>query len=222
MHGDAIHGDAIHGGASPNGVVNHDDIILQEGNEDIDIQDDSGEGVKEGIKEDNPESKPSALSRLAKASGKLASGIIKAPGNIIKSTKKAITGVKKAITGTTEEDKKRNKLAQKISESIQKSFAIIKLKEQLREIDLQKIAKLIIEKPVNLNFGGGFLVFGPDLKISSMIHIFNKNSEPFYFEKQFSSSIEPNTINEAIKSDKKYDIKQIIQSIQQINKPKTS
>jgi hypothetical protein len=59
-------------------------------------------------------------------------------------------------------------------------------------------------------------------KISSMIHIFNKNNEPFYFEKQFSSSIESNTINEAIKSDQRYDIKNIIQSIQQNNKPKTS
>ena len=94
----------------------------------------------------------------------------------------------------------------------------IDLKAQLKEIDLQKISKLVIEKPVNLNFGGGFLIFGPDFKIISMIHIFNKNNEPFYFEKNFNSHIEPNVINEGVKSEQKYTVKQNVKSITDIIK----
>jgi hypothetical protein len=118
--------------------------------------------------------------------------------------------IKGGILGMKSSDEdKAKKLANTIVSSIQKAFDIMKLKEKVREIDLQKISKLVIEKPVKLNFGGGLLVFGPDLKVSSMIHVFNKENQPFYFEKKFSSSLEPNTVNEGLQSDKKYDAKSI-------------
>jgi hypothetical protein len=172
-----------------------------------------GEGL-----EDNPQQE------LAKPASYVLSKIKNAPANAIYSAR---TGLKTAVnyaSGTSTDKVKTEELSEKITKSFQKAFDIIKLKEQLTEIDLQKIAKLVIEKPVNLNFGGGFLVFGPDLKITSMIHIYNKDNEPFYFEKEFNSAIEKNVINEGVKSDKKYTLKQNVKSITEKinNKPKTS
>ena len=141
-----------------------------------------------------------------------------APANAIYSAK---TGLKSAVnyaTGTSTEEVKIKKLAEDITDSFQQAIYKIDLKAQLKEIDLQKISKLVIEKPVNLNFGGGFLIFGPDFKIISMIHIFNKNNEPFYFEKNFNSHIEPNVINEGVKSEQKYTVKQNVKSITDIIK----
>jgi hypothetical protein len=190
---DAMHGGAMHGGAPP------DEGTSPESTENI---------IPTGVKEEIP--KKSVISKITNAPGKLVSGIAR-------STKQVFKSAKNMVMWTTEEKIKINKLSQKMSDSIQKAFSMIKLKEKLREIDLQKLSKLVIEKPINLNFGGGLLIFGPDLKISSMIHIYNKNNEPCYFEKQFTSTIEKNTINDGIKSDEKYDIQKIIQSIRQMD-----
>jgi len=179
-----------------------------------------GEGEGEGGEgEETPEpveqsNKPSSVLKKIK----------NAPANAIYSAKTAVKNAVNYASGTSTEKVAIDELSKKITGSFQKAFDKIKLKEQLREIDLQKIAKLVIQKPVNLNFGGGFLVFGPDLKITSMIHVFNKENQPFYFEKQFSSSIEPASINDGVKSELKYTVKHNVKSINDIinNKPKTS
>ena len=168
--------------------------------------------------EDNPQQE------VAKPVSSVLSKIKNAPANAIYSAKTAIKSAVNYASGTSTDNVKTQELSERITKSFQKAFNIIKLKEQLIEIDLQKIAKLVIEKPVNLNFGGGFLVFGPDLKITSMIHIYNKDNQPFYFEKEFNSAIEKNAINEGVKSDQKYTLKQNVKSITEKinNKPKTS
>jgi hypothetical protein len=161
---------------------------------------------------------------ISDTSNKIVSDISDTTTKIARSGKETLKGIDNSMRGTTEERVNIRKLSQKITDSIKRAFANIKLKEQLKEIDLQKVAKLVIEKPVNLNFGGGFLIFGPDLQICSMIHIFNKDNQPFYFEKQFTSNIESNTINDGVKSEQKYTVTQNVKSIIDIinNKPKTS
>ena len=151
-------------------------------------------------------------------SGDIISSIKNVPLNTMNSTKNIIKNIKNKISGTNEDEIKLKELAQKITDSIQKAFSVVSQKEKIRQLDLQKIEKLIIEKPINLNFGGGFLIFGPDLKVSSMVHIFNKENQPFYFEKQFSSSIEDNTINQALKSEETYNVKIVSQKIKNILK----
>jgi len=193
------------------------DKILK--NHNVYLQDTIKGIIKGGEDEETPEpveqpSNPSSVLKKMK----------NAPANAIYSTKTAIKNAVNYASGTSTEKVAIDELSKKITDSFQKAFDKIKLKEQLREIDLQKIAKLVIQKPVNLNFGGGFLVFGPDLKITSMIHVFNKENQPFYFEKQFTSNIEPTAINDGVKSELKYTVKQNVKSINDIinNKPKTS
>jgi len=198
-------------------ILKNHNVYLQDTIKGI-IKGGEGEGEGEGGEEtpepvEQPNKSPSVLKKIKNA-----------PANAIYSAKTAIKSAVNYASGTSTEKVAIDELSKKIIDSFQKAFDKIKLKEQLREIDLQKIAKLVIQKPVNLNFGGGFLVFGPDLKITSMIHVFNKENQPFYFEKQFTSSIEPTSINDGVKSELKYTVKQNVKSINDIinNKPKTS
>jgi len=174
-------------------------------------------GGEEEDKLNNEESKE-PQKEVSKKKTSILTKIKNAPANAIYSAKSGLKSAANYATGTSTEEVKIKKLAEDITDSFQQAIYKIDLKAQLKEIDLQKISKLVIEKPVNLNFGGGFLIFGPDFKITSMIHIFNKNNEPFYFEKNFNSHIEPNVINEGVKSEQKYTVKQNVKSITDIIK----
>jgi hypothetical protein len=171
-----------------------------------------------GGEEETKEPQENLQKEVSKKKTSILTKIKNAPKNAIYSAKSGLKSAVNYVTGTSTEEDKIKKLAEDITDSFQQAIYKIDLKAQLKEIDLQKISKLVIEKPVNLNFGGGFLIFGPDFKITSMIHIFNKNNEPFYFEKNFNSHIEPNVINEGVKSEQKYTVKQNVKSITDIIK----
>jgi hypothetical protein len=171
-----------------------------------------------GGEEETKEPQENLQKEVSKKKTSILTKIKNAPKNAIYSAKSGLKSAVNYVTGTSTEEDKIKKLAKDITDSFQQAIYKIDLKAQLKEIDLQKISKLVIEKPVNLNFGGGFLIFGPDFKITSMIHIFNKNNEPFYFEKNFNSHIEPNVINEGVKSEQKYTVKQNVKSITDIIK----
>lgn len=118
--------------------------------------------------------------------------------------------------GGSEEDKakkKAEKLAQKITKTILQAFSNLKEKDKIKEAELQKVAKLTFTNPIDLNFGGGFLIFGPDLQINSMTHIFNKDTKLFYFERPITSTIEKDIVNNGIESDTPYNIDEFITSV---------
>ena len=90
----------------------------------------------------------------------------------------------------------------------------IKIKE-----GMNKIKRLTISNAIDLNYGGGILVFGPKFNIQKMIHMFyNTETKPVYFSKEIGDSMEDNVVNENLTKSKLYSSANIIQEIKDVIK----
>jgi hypothetical protein len=84
------------------------------------------------------------------------------------------------------------------------------------ESDKENIRNMTIENGIDLNRGGGLLLFGPNLQINNMVHMFFNGSTASYFKQDIDptnssgdrieaglqagnfNSLEPNLIAEAV------------------------
>jgi hypothetical protein len=70
---------------------------------------------------------------------------------------------------------------------------------------------------INLYYGGGLLVFGPDFNIKQMIHMFyDDKTKPVYFSNEIGDSMEDDIINKNLTTSKPYASANIIQEIKDV------
>jgi hypothetical protein len=158
---------------------------------------------------------------ILKSSAKAVGSIIAAPLSIAKGTGDYIG--KKIYRSTVS---KENVLALMITDAIisglKKSNVYLKDKNK-RDIkikeDMNKIKRLTISNAIDLKYGGGILVFGPNFNIQKMIHIFyNTETKPVYFSKEIGDTMEDNVVNENLTKSKLYSSANIIQEIKDVIK----
>ena len=109
-----------------------------------------------------------------------------------------------------------------IISGLKKSDKYVKDKEKrLGKIraDIKKIKIISMPNAINLYYGGGILVFGPNFNIQKMIHMFyNTDTKPVYFSKEIGDSMEDNVVNKNLTQSKKYTSANIIQEIKDVIK----
>ena len=67
---------------------------------------------------------------------------------------------------------------------------------------------------IDIEYGGGLLIFGTDLQIKKMIHMFQlKNESNKYFVKEIDANIENDVILEGIHDSNEFDSSIIVQEI---------
>jgi hypothetical protein len=83
-----------------------------------------------------------------------------------------------------------NNLAIKFTQAIQSALKIVSTDKKYLENEYARLAKLVIKNPIDMNIGGGILLFGPDFQIQSFTHIFKKDGSLFSFENTIGSPSE--------------------------------
>ena len=101
-------------------------------------------------------------------------------------------------------------LAEQIVKSIQSALEISYKKSEALGINsaehalkvkknLEMIKKLAITKQIDLNYGGGLLVFDSNLSIKNMIYICNKDDKPNFATVKVEPNMKNNSINAILK-----------------------
>jgi hypothetical protein len=113
----------------------------------------------------------------------------------------------------------KQRLAIKYVTAIKNSLQKISQDAAVKKDNETRLEKFFVPKPIDLEYGGGFLVFGKDFKIQRMIHVGMFEENPLYKE----SEIQPNMALENIISGEPYNVEQIVASILEIitNGPST-
>jgi hypothetical protein len=96
--------------------------------------------------------------------------------------------------------------------------AAAKRKKKIQE-DKEKIKRISMTNGIDMNYGGGLLVFGPNFKIEKMIHMFYEKQKPMYFSTSVEETMEDNVVNENISESKPYTSITIVQEIKDVIKP---
>lgn len=114
---------------------------------------------------------------------------------------------------------KEEVLALMIKDAIQKALKnsvknINADKEKLKQIqtDIQTIKKMILANKIDMDYGGGLLVFGPDFHIQKMIHFFDKN----YFSTEIGAVMKDDAVQSGMTQAQAYSSKTIADEIIQI------
>ena len=109
-----------------------------------------------------------------------------------------------------------NILAKRIMKSIQNALKIVNNETDLSEEDIKRVKNLKIENQIDMNFGGGLLMFDKDLKINQIVHMFYNEKKPYYISLPVGKDILPNDIlNQNLVGNKiQYDVMAISEMIQ--------
>lgn len=109
-----------------------------------------------------------------------------------------------------------NILAKRIMKSIQNALKIVNNETDLSEEDIKRVKNLKIENQIDMNFGGGLLMFDKDLKINQIVHMFYNEKKPYYISLPVGEDILPNDIlNQNLIGNKiPYDVTAISEIIQ--------
>jgi hypothetical protein len=92
-------------------------------------------------------------------------------------------------------------------------------REKKIEADKKKIKSMTMANPIDMNYGGGILVFGPDFKIEEMIHMFYAgNTKPMYFSIPVEDTMSDNIVNTNIDIQTPYSSADITNKIKTIIK----
>jgi hypothetical protein len=86
------------------------------------------------------------------------------------------------------------------------------------EADKKKIKSMTMANPIDMNYGGGILVFGPDFKIEEMIHMFYNEKKPMYFSIPVEDTMSDNIVNTNIDIQTPYSSADITNKIKTIIK----
>ena len=113
-----------------------------------------------------------------------------------------------------EEKKQQLTLATMISKAIIAGFNISKERVKKDKLDEDNIKKMLTTNNIDIEYGGGLLIFGTDLQIKKMIHMFQlKNESNKYFVKEIDANIENDVILEGIHDSNEFDSSIIVQEI---------
>lgn len=108
-------------------------------------------------------------------------------------------GVKTAfdyLTKTSDE----HILATKIIGAFQKALGIMEVEVKELKRDYEKIKNLKMTNQIDLNYGGGFLIFDSNFKIQHMLHVLNDpQNKPKFMSLPIGENMENNTINANLK-----------------------
>ena len=86
------------------------------------------------------------------------------------------------------------------------------------QADKEKIKRISMTNGIDMNYGGGLLVFGPNFKIEKMIHMFYDKQKPMYFSTSVEDTMENDVVNENISKSKSYTSTTIAQEIKDVIK----
>ena len=87
------------------------------------------------------------------------------------------------------------------------------------QADKEKIKRISMTNGIDMNYGGGLLVFGPNFKIEKMIHMFYDEQKPMYFSTSVEETMEDDVVNENITNPQQYTSTTIAQEIKDVIKP---
>jgi hypothetical protein len=117
---------------------------------------------------------------------------------------------------------KEEVLALTIKDIIRKALKISKNKQKYNEerekqiqIDIQTIQKMTLTNKIDLEYGGGLLVFGPDFNISQMIHLFGKDN-PQFFSTDVGAVMNPDVVNTNMNEAQQYSSQSIVDVIENV------
>ena len=90
-------------------------------------------------------------------------------------------------------------------------------REKKIQSDKNKINRMTMANGIDMNYGGGILVFGPNFKIEQMIHMFyDEKTKPMYFSIPVQDSMEDNVVNTNIRKPTPYTSVDITREIKKI------
>jgi len=90
-------------------------------------------------------------------------------------------------------------------------------REKKIQSDKNKINRITMENGIDMNYGGGILVFGPNFKIAQMIHMFyDAKTNPVYFSTSVQDSMADDIVNKNISRPNQYTSVDITQEIKKI------
>ena len=96
--------------------------------------------------------------------------------------------------------------------------AAAKRKKKIQE-DKEKIKRISMTNGIDMNYGGGLLVFGPNFKIEKMIHMFYDKQKPMYFSTSVEDTMENDVVIDKISDSEPYMSTTIAQEIKEVIKP---
>ena len=90
-------------------------------------------------------------------------------------------------------------------------------REKKIQSDKNKINRMTMANGIDMNYGGGILVFGPNFKISQMIHMFyDAKTNPMYFSTPVQDSMADDIVNQNISRPNQYTSVDITREIKKI------
>ena len=111
------------------------------------------------------------------------------------------------------------KIANAIVSGLKKSNKYLEERNKRKkkiEADKNKIKRMTMVNPIDMNYGGGLLVFGPDFNIKKMIHMFYIEKAPMYFSTEIGEIMDNNVVNQKLKKKKTYSSANIANEIKTV------
>ena len=117
------------------------------------------------------------------------------------------------------------KLAVKIVKSIKNALDFINKKDNASNLneaehteqvkkDIEKLRKFIVTKQIDMNYGGGFMVFDSNFNMKNMIYTCYKDKIPKFASEEIQPSMVANSVNSILQGKMdNYDSKKIVETI---------
>ena len=84
------------------------------------------------------------------------------------------------------------------------------------QTDKNKINRITMDNGIDMNYGGGLLVFGPNFKIEQMIHMFYDKKKPVFFSTPVQDSMADDVVNTNIRQPTSYNSTTITEEIKKV------
>ena len=118
-------------------------------------------------------------------------------------------------SGLTQSNKSQTK-EKDSSQPKEKDISQPKEKANSVQADINRIKRITMANGIDLYYGGGLLVFGPNFKIEKMIHMFYDTQKPMYFSTPVNDTMADNVLNTNIANAKPFSSADITQEIKTV------
>jgi hypothetical protein len=155
----------------------------------------------------------SAVGSVAVSTGK---GALSGVETVVDATNYGVGKSLKTIYNVFTKTSPENALAKRIIKSIQNALKIVNKDMDASEEDIKRVKQLKIVNQIDMNFGGGLLMFDKEFKMNQIIHMFYSEKKPYYISLPVGKDILPNDIlNQNLVGNKiQYDVMAISGMIQ--------